>query len=163
VLSVAEPDLARSFGTSIAGLQWATTSYTVVFGALLLSGGAVSDRYGAHRVLYAGIAVFGATSLLSAFAPTLAVLVTSRAVLRAAAAACVPASMAMIARLYAEPERRAQAVATWAAISGAAVAAGPVAGGALVDVAGNLPDQRADRGAGAGDDHGRGGPLPAWG
>lgn len=136
VLSVAEPDLATSLPASIAGLQWATTAYTVVFGALLLTAGAVTDRYGAHRVFRAGTAVFGLASLLSALAPTLGVLVALRAVLGAAAAACVPAAMAIIARLYPDPAGRARAVAAWAAISGAAVAAGPIAGGALVDLAG---------------------------
>ncbi|MET9069976.1 MFS transporter [Streptosporangium sandarakinum] len=136
VLSVAEPDLAASLHTSVAGLQWATTGYTVVFGALLLTAGAVADRHGAHRVFRAGVAVFGLGSLLCALAPALWALVGVRAVLGAAAAACVPASMAMIARLYPDPARRTRAVATWAAVSGAAVAAGPIAGGALVELAG---------------------------
>lgn len=136
VLSVAEPDLAASLHTSIAGLQWATTGYTVVFGALLLSAGAIADRYGAHRAFRIGVGVFGLGSLLSALAPTLGILIALRAVLGAAGAACVPASMAMIARLYPDPAERSTAVAAWAAISGAAVAAGPIAGGALVDLAG---------------------------
>ncbi|HEX2316688.1 MAG TPA: MFS transporter [Thermomonospora sp.] len=135
-LAVAEPDLAASLHTSIAGLQWATTGYTVVFGALLLSAGALADRHGAHRVFRLGVTVFGLASLLSAFAPTLTVLVALRAVLGAAGAACVPSSLGMIARLYPDPAERTRAVAAWASISGAAVAAGPIAGGALVDLAG---------------------------
>lgn len=92
VLSVAEPDLAASLRTSIAGLQWATTGYTVVFSALLLSAGAVADRYGAHRVFRVGVAVFGLGSLLSALAPALGPLVALRAVLGAAPGrpACPP-------------------------------------------------------------------------
>jgi DHA2 family methylenomycin A resistance protein-like MFS transporter len=136
VLSVAEPDLAASLHTSITGLQWATTGYTVVFGALLLSAGAVADRYGAHRVFRAAVAVFGLGSLLSAFAPALGTLIALRVVLGAAGAACVPASMAMIARLYPVPADRIRAVAVWAAVSGAAVAAGPVIGGVLVQLVG---------------------------
>jgi DHA2 family methylenomycin A resistance protein-like MFS transporter len=136
VLSVAEPDLARSLNISVAGLQWAVTGYTVVFAALLLSAGAVADRFGAHRVFRGGIVVFGVGSLLSAAAPWLWTLVGLRALLGAAAAACVPASMAMIAQLYPQPVDRARAVASWAAISGAAVAAGPIAGGVLVGLAG---------------------------
>jgi DHA2 family methylenomycin A resistance protein-like MFS transporter len=136
VLSVAEPDLARSFDTSVAGLQWTVTGYTVVFAALLLSAGAVADRFGAHRVFRAGTIVFGLGSLFSAAAPWLWTLVTLRALLGVAAAACVPASMAMIARLYPQPVDRARAMASWAAISGAAVAAGPIAGGVLVGLAG---------------------------
>ncbi|MEU5030270.1 MFS transporter [Streptomyces milbemycinicus] len=136
VLSVAEPDLAASLHTSVAGLQWATTGYTVVFAALLLSAGALSDRLGAHRVFRAGIALFAAGSALCALAPTVGALIAVRAVLGAAAAACVPSSLALIGRLYSDQARRARAVATWAAISGAAVAAGPLAGGALVGAAG---------------------------
>jgi DHA2 family methylenomycin A resistance protein-like MFS transporter len=136
VLSVAEPDLAASLDASVAGLQWATTGYTVAFAALLLSAGAAADRYGADRLFRAGIAGFTLASLLSALAPGLATLVALRAVSGAAAAACVPASLALIARLYPRSADRARAVATWAAVSGAAVAAGPIAGGALVGAAG---------------------------
>ncbi|MGV9777339.1 MFS transporter [Streptosporangium sp. NPDC003464] len=136
VLSVAEPDLAASLHASVTGLQWATTGYTVVFGALLLSAGAVADRYGAHRVFRLGVTVFGLGSLLSALAPALGPLIVLRMALGAAAAACVPASMAMIARLYPGPAERTRAVAAWAAVSGSAVAAGPIAGGVLVELAG---------------------------
>ncbi|WP_093787869.1 MFS transporter [Actinacidiphila guanduensis] len=136
VLSVAEPDLASSLGTSTAGLQWAVTGYTVVFAALLLSAGAAADRFGAQRLFRCGAAVFALASLLSAMAPGLGALLLLRAVSGAAAAACVPASMALIALLYPVPAARARAVAVWAAVSGAAVAAGPIAGGALVEAAG---------------------------
>ena len=136
VLSVAEPDLAASLHTSVAGLQWATTGYTVAFAALLLSAGAIADRHGPHRVFRSGIAVFAFASLLSVFAPDLWTLVALRAILGVAAAACVPASMAIIAQLYPDPAPRARAISIWAAISGAAVAAGPIVGGALVDAGG---------------------------
>ncbi|QFG26036.1 MFS transporter [Actinomadura sp. WMMB 499] len=136
VMSVAEPDIVRSLDGTIAGLQWAVTGYTVVLGALLLSAGAVADRYGAHCVFRAGIAAFGAVSPLCALAPDLWTLAALRVVLGAAAAACVPASMAVIARMYPVPAERARAMATWAATSGAALAAGPVAGGLLVGLGG---------------------------
>ncbi|MFB9446539.1 MFS transporter [Dactylosporangium vinaceum] len=136
VLAVAEPDLAASLHASTAGLQWATTAYTIVFAALLLSAGAATDRYGAARLFHLGVVTFTVASLLSALAPALWVLVAVRAVMGAAAAACVPASMALIASLYPSPPARARAIATWAATSGAAVAAGPIAGGALVGAAG---------------------------
>ena len=139
VLSVAEPDLSHSLGGSVAGLQWTVTGYTVAFGALLLSAGAAADRFGADRLFRGGVAVFGAGSLLCAAAPGLWTLVVLRAVLGAAAAACVPSSMALIGRLYPEPDRRARAVAVWAAVSGAALAAGPVAGGLLVGLADGVP------------------------
>lgn len=136
VLSVAEPDLASSLGTSMAQLQWAVTGYTAAFAALLLSAGAAADRYGAERLFRSGIAVFALASLLSSAATGLWMLLVLRAVSGAAAAACVPASMAMIARIYPAPAARARAVSVWAAVSGAAVAAGPLVGGALVGAAG---------------------------
>ncbi|MGD0560200.1 MAG: MFS transporter [Streptosporangiaceae bacterium] len=136
VLSVAEPSLAVSLHTSIAGLQWAVSGYTVAFGSLLLSSGAIADSHGAHRVFRVGVAAFGAGSLLSALAPNAGTLIALRVLLGVAAAACVPASMAMITRLYPEPARRGKAIATWAAISGSALAAGPVIGGLLVTTAG---------------------------
>lgn len=108
----------------------------MAFAALLLSSGAAADRFGAERLFRAGIAAFTLASLLSAGAPGLWELVLLRALAGVAAAACVPASMAMIAVLYPEPAARARAVSVWAAISGAAVAAGPIAGGALVGAAG---------------------------
>ncbi|MGW7252933.1 MFS transporter [Streptomyces sp. NPDC054834] len=136
VLSVAEPDLAASLHTSVAGLQWATTGYTVVFAALLLSAGALTDRLGAHRVFRGGVVLFAAGSALCAAAPDVGVLVAVRAVLGAAAAACVPSSLALLGRLHPDRASHARAVAVWAAISGAAVAAGPLVGGALVGAAG---------------------------
>jgi DHA2 family methylenomycin A resistance protein-like MFS transporter len=136
VLAVAEPDLAASLHTSVAGLQWATNSYTVVFAALLLSAGALADRLGAQRVFRAGVALFTVGSLLCSLAPSLGALIGVRVVLGASAAACVPSSLALVTRLHPDPAERSRAVATWAAISGAAVAAGPPAGGALVAAAG---------------------------
>ncbi|MGW4895789.1 MFS transporter [Kitasatospora sp. NPDC004240] len=136
VLSVAEPDLARSLGGSTTGLQWVVTGYTVAFGAGLLSGGAIADHYGAHRAFRLGTAAFGVGSLLSALAPGLPALVLLRALLGIAAAAAVPAGLALIARLHPVPADRTRAIAVWAAVSGCAMAFGPPIGGILVELGG---------------------------
>ncbi|MCO5974739.1 MFS transporter [Actinoallomurus soli] len=136
VLTVALPDLRASLGGGVAGLQWAVTGYTVTFAALLPTAGAVSDRFGAHRVFTAGVAVFGLLSLLSAGAPILPVLVVLRALLGAAGALCLPSSLAIITRLYPVPAERGRALGAWAAITGCALAAGPVVGGLLVSAGG---------------------------
>ncbi|RKE16922.1 MFS transporter [Streptomyces sp. TLI_171] len=132
VLAVAEPDLARSLGSSTAGLQWVVTAYTVAFGAVLLSAGTLADRFGADRLFRLGVAGFGAASAACALAPGLWSLVVWRAVLGVAAALSVPSGMALLGVVFPVPAERARAVSVWAGVSGAAMACGPVVGGALV-------------------------------
>ncbi|MFC4589412.1 MFS transporter [Sphaerisporangium corydalis] len=136
VLTVALPDLRASLGGSFAGQQWAVNGYTVAFAASLLTSGAVSDRYGAARVFRAGIVAFGAVSLLCALAPGLGVLVVLRALLGVAGALCLSGSLGLIAQLYPDPAGRARAMGVWAAVSGTALAAGPLAGGLLTGLYG---------------------------
>ncbi|WP_181449191.1 MFS transporter [Nonomuraea aridisoli] len=136
VLTIALPDLRASLGGSVAGQQWAVNAYTVAFAACLLAGGAVADRYGAARVFRAGVAAFGALSLLSAAAPHLGALVVLRALLGVAGALCLGGSLGLLAELYPSPAARARATGAWAAITGVALAAGPLLGGLLVDLYG---------------------------
>lgn len=136
VLTIALPDLRASLGGSLAGQQWAVNAYTVAFAASLLVGGAVADRYGAARVFRAGVAAFGALSLLSAAAPDLGVLIVLRALLGVAAALCTGGSLGLLAEMFPSPAARARATGVWAAITGSALAAGPLLGGLLVDLYG---------------------------
>ncbi|MEW9548864.1 MFS transporter [Nonomuraea sp. NPDC050783] len=136
VLTIALPDLRASLGGSLAGQQWAVNAYTVAFAAALLTGGAVADRYGAARVFKLGVAAFGAISLLCAAAPHLGVLIALRALLGVAAALCTGGSLGLLAELFPEPAARARATGLWAAITGSALAAGPLLGGLLVDLSG---------------------------
>jgi MFS transporter, DHA2 family, methylenomycin A resistance protein len=136
VLTVALPDLRASTGGSLADQQWVVDAYTVTFAAFLLGGGAAADRLGALRVFRWGVAAFGLLSLVSAGAPTAGVLIALRALLGVAAAACLPGSLALITQLHPDPARRAKALGTWAATTGAALVAGPLVGGLLVDLGG---------------------------
>ncbi|MFC8719099.1 MFS transporter [Kitasatospora sp. NPDC057198] len=136
VVSVALPAMAERFGTGLSGLQWVTNGYTVTFAALLLTAGWLADRYGGRRVFLCGLAAFGVLSGACALATTLPALVALRLALGAAGALLLPSSLAVITRAHPDPAARARAVGTWAAITGAALAAGPVVGGVLTDTVG---------------------------
>jgi MFS transporter, DHA2 family, methylenomycin A resistance protein len=130
-VNVALPGIERDLGGSTAGLQWVIDAYTLMFAALLISAGAISDRVGAKRLFAAGLAAFLASSAACGLAPTIGFLVGGRAVQGSAAAVMLPASLALVRQAYADPVRRAKAIAVWAVGGTVAMAGGPVAGGAL--------------------------------
>lgn len=130
-VNVALPGIERDLGGSTAGLQWVIDAYTLMFAALLISAGAVSDRVGAKRLFAIGLAAFLASSAACGLAPTIGFLIGSRAVQGSAAAVMLPASLALVRQAYANPVRRAKAIAVWAVGGTVAMAGGPVAGGAL--------------------------------
>jgi EmrB/QacA subfamily drug resistance transporter len=131
IVNVALPSIRGDLGGGITGLQWVVDGYTLMFAALLLSAGALSDRVGAERALAAGLVVFLAASLACGLAPGLGVLVAARFVQGASAAVIAPASMALIRHAYDDAAARARAVGMWAMGGAVAAAAGPVLGGLL--------------------------------
>ncbi|QKW18348.1 MFS transporter [Kitasatospora sp. NA04385] len=136
IVSVALPAMADYLDVGLSGLQWVTNGYTITFAALLLTAGWLSDRFGGRRVFLWGLVAFGVLSGVSALATTLPVLVALRLALGAAGALLLPSSLAVITNAYTDPVMRARAVGSWAAITGAALAAGPVVGGVLTDTVG---------------------------
>ncbi|MGH3203254.1 MAG: MFS transporter [Streptosporangiaceae bacterium] len=130
-VNVALPGIERTLGGSTTGLQWVIDAYTLMFAALLISAGAISDRVGAKRLYAIGLGAFLASSAACGLAPTLGFLITSRAVQGSAAAVMLPASLALVRQAYGNPVRRAKAIAVWAVGGTVAMAGGPVAGGAL--------------------------------
>lgn len=135
VVNVAVHEIGRDLGASMTGLQWIVDGYVLLFAALLLSAGALSDRVGARRAYVIGMAGFVATSLACGAAPTAAVLILARILQGAAAAIMLSASMALIGEAFPDPARRARAVGIWAMGGALASISGPVLGGllALVD------------------------------
>jgi len=131
VVNVALPDMARSLGTGIAGMQWVVDGYALLFASLLLTAGALGDRLGNRGMFVAGLALFTLASALCGIAPSLGALVAFRALQGVGAAVQVPASLALLRHAYHDPAERAQAIGIWAAATGVAVAAGPVVGGIL--------------------------------
>lgn len=132
VVNVALDALRRQFATDVAGLQWVLNAYTLVFAALLLSSGALGDRFGARRIFLFGFVVFTLASAACGLAGSLPLLVTARLVQGLGAALLVPNSLSMLQRAFPDREQRSRAVGWWGACGGISLAAGPMLGGVLV-------------------------------
>src|SRR6516164_7721238 len=133
MVNVALPALVRELGATTTQLQWVVDTYNLVFAALLLTFGSLSDRFGRKRMLLAGLVVFGAASLAGGFCTSPAQLIAARAVMGLGAAMTFPATLSLIANVFTERRERAQAIGLWGAISGVAIATGPIAGGWLLE------------------------------
>ncbi len=131
VVNVALPSIRSDRRGGISGLQWVVDGYTLMFAALLLSPGALTDRIGARRAFAAGLGVFVVASAACGLGPTIGPLVVARFLQGSAAAAMMPASMALIGQAYPDPVGRARAIAIWAMGGAIASSAGPVLGGVL--------------------------------
>jgi MFS transporter, DHA2 family, methylenomycin A resistance protein len=138
IVNVALPDIRRELAGGMSGLQWVVDGYTLMFAALLLSAGSLSDRLGARRAFGAGMVLFVLASAACGLAPTLPALVAARLVQGSAAAALMPASMALVSHAYPDPARRARALGLWAMGGAAASTSGPLLGGALTAVSWRL-------------------------
>jgi EmrB/QacA subfamily drug resistance transporter len=132
VLNVALPALQADLGVSGRGVQWIYGAYALVLSALLLIGGSLGDRFGRRRLFVLGAALFGAASAWGAIAPNPEHLVAARAVQGVGGALLVPGSLAIVGASF-EGKLRAKAIGTWSALSGTAMAVGPVLGGWLVE------------------------------
>lgn len=136
IVTVALPKIGLSLHTGLASLQWVSNGYTLTFAAFLLTAGTLSDRFGGRRVFLAGLWAFGLISAVSAAAGSVELLIGLRALLGIAGALLLPTSLAIVANTFSDPAARAKALGSWAAITGVALAAGPLVGGVLTDAIG---------------------------
>jgi EmrB/QacA subfamily drug resistance transporter len=132
IVSVTLGDLEGDLSAGVIPLQWVINAYSLVFASLMLVGGSLADRWGRQRVMLAGIAVFCVGSALCALAGGVAMVIAGRAVMGFGAAASEPGTLSIIRQLYADRRGRARALGAWSAVSGLALALGPVVGGLLV-------------------------------
>ncbi|PUB24455.1 EmrB/QacA subfamily drug resistance transporter [Promicromonospora sp. AC04] len=126
------PSIRADLDLDPATLSWVQDAYTLVFGGLLLLGARAGDLLGRRRLFIAGLAVFGAASLLIGLAPTGWWMVAARALQGIGAAVVAPTSLALITAHFEGPAR-AKAVAWYSATAGIGASLGLVVGGALAD------------------------------
>ncbi|MFE0423528.1 MFS transporter [Streptomyces sp. NPDC058953] len=136
VVNVALTDVARDLDTGLGQVQWTVSAYSLAFGALLLTAGALSDRVGRRAVFIAGTVLFTLASAACGIAPGAASLIAARAAQGLGGALMFAPALALLAAAYDDEGRRRSAIAAFAAIASAAGALGPVIGGVFVEAAG---------------------------
>src|SRR5580704_3975735 len=134
VVSVALGSVQTDLHAGVSALQWVVSAYALTFAAAMLAFGMVADEFGRKKVMLIGVGIFCAGSVLAALAPNSGVLIAGRAVMGLGAAASEPGTLSMLRHVYADERARTRALGVWTAVSGLALAAGPVIGGALVGV-----------------------------
>jgi MFS family permease len=131
VVTTALPTIHASQHASASTLGWTVSAYSLAFAALVLTGTALADKFGRRRVFLAGLAVFTLASAACAVSPSAGWLIAARAVQGAGGGIATPLSLVLITEAY-PVARRGAVVGAWGAITGVAVAFGPVIGGAIV-------------------------------
>jgi EmrB/QacA subfamily drug resistance transporter len=133
IVNVALPSLVRQTGATTTGLQWVVDAYNLVFAALVLVAGSMSDRLGRKGMLLAGLGVFGGASLAGSFCTSAAQLIGARAVMGLGAAMMFPATLSLLTNVFTGRRERAAAIGLWGATTGVGIAGGPIIGGWLLE------------------------------
>src|SRR3954453_9010183 len=121
-----------ALGASLQQLEWTVNAYNLSFAVLLITAAAVGDRFGRRRFYAVGLALFAGASALSALAPSVGWLIGARALQGAGAALVLTLGLALLSAAF-PPERRGAALGLFSAVTGIAVALGPLVGGAIAE------------------------------
>lgn len=132
ILNVALPTIVNDLDATNSQLQWIVDAYTLVFAGLLLSAGALGDRFGRRGALQVGLLIFGLGSVASMFATDPTHLIATRGVMGIGGAFIMPATLSIITNVF-PPKERGVAIGIWAAISAVGIALGPLLGGLLLE------------------------------
>jgi EmrB/QacA subfamily drug resistance transporter len=130
VVTTALPVMRVDLGGSLSDLEWTVNAYNLAFACALLTGAALGDRFGRRRMFTIGIGAFTAASAAAALAPSVGALIAARTAQGAAAAIVMPLTLTLVSQAF-PAEKRGAAIGLWGGITGLAVAAGPVVGGAV--------------------------------
>lgn len=133
VLNVALPSISTDLSASASELQWIIDAYILVFAALLLTMGAIGDRYGRKKVLQAGLVIFGVGSIGAILSTSTEMLIGARAFLGIGAAMIMPSTLSILTATFREPKERAKAIAIWVVAFPLGMGSGPLISGALLD------------------------------
>ncbi|HUR08247.1 MAG TPA: MFS transporter, partial [Nonomuraea sp.] len=131
-LNTALPTLSRELNATITQLQWMVAAYALVFAGLLLTAGAIGDRYGRKGALQVGLLLFMLASLTASQATSANQVIVCRAVMGIAAAFIMPSTLSMLVNVFPAHER-AKAIGAWAGVSAGGAALGPITSGYLVE------------------------------
>jgi EmrB/QacA subfamily drug resistance transporter len=130
-LNITLPTLIRELGASTSQLQWMVDAYSLVFAGLLLTAGALGDRFGRKGALQIGLFGFLAACLGASQAGSATAIIFYRAMMGVSAAFIMPSTLSILTNVF-PPHERTKAIATWAGIAGGGAAIGPVSSGLLL-------------------------------
>src|SRR4051812_43104944 len=120
VVNLATRPIGAEFQASVSALQWVIDGYNLTYAVLLLSGGLLADLYGRRRIFMIGAALFSVASVLSALAPSIAVLIAGRVACGIGAALMLPAALAILRVAWPDPKARARALGIFTGCNGLA-------------------------------------------